>query len=100
MRHASIVSSSVAPSSERRTSIASWEKDKPRRQAALKVVTAGAEAGAFEVFAIAVGQNLADELARGLNVETDRRLGMIEILRPATPASRMVTRRSARCPTL
>ena len=44
---------------------------------------AAAKASLFEVFAIAIGQNLTDQSAVGINVETDRRLGMIDVLRPA-----------------
>ena len=47
-----------------------------------KTVMTGAHNGAFEVRAITIGQNLADHPTTA-NVETDRRLGMVDVLRPA-----------------
>ena len=44
--------------------------------------------GLLEVLAVAVGQNLSDQSAAGINVETDRRFGMIDVLRPAGDAGR------------
>ena len=58
----------------------------PRRQRELKAVTAPAEAGLLEIGAIAVREHLRDRAPVGINVETDRRVGMIDVLRPAGDA--------------
>jgi hypothetical protein len=42
-----------------------------------------ADTSVSEVFAEAIGKNLADQQAAGVNVETDRRCGMFHVLRPA-----------------
>jgi len=52
-------------------------------------VATAADAGMFEVVAIVVGEHLSEQPAIGKDVETDRRFGMIRILRPAGHASRV-----------
>jgi hypothetical protein len=54
---------------------------KRRRQ--LEAMTAAAKPGPLEIIAIIVGENLADQPAVGIDAETDRRFGMIRVLRPA-----------------
>jgi len=46
-------------------------------------VAAAADAGVFEVLAITIGENLPEQSSAGENVETDRRFGMVGVLRPA-----------------
>ncbi len=58
-------------------------KGQPRRWREHEGVPTAADAGAFEIAAIAIGQNLTDQSAADINVETDRRFGMIDVLRPA-----------------
>ena len=41
------------------------------------------QAGPFKIVAIAIGENLADQSAANVNVETDRRCGVVDVLRPA-----------------
>ncbi len=55
---------------------------KPGRQREPKSVAAAAKTGLLKVLAIAIGENLADQSAAGVNVETDRRFGMFRVLRP------------------
>ena len=45
-------------------------------------MTTAADASARKVFAVAVGQNPANQLVTGINVETDRRFGMVGVLCP------------------
>ena len=63
-------------------------KNKLARRHEFEAVVAAAQAGSLKVFAIAIGQDLADQLAAGVDVETDRRLGMVGVLRPAGNAFR------------
>src|ERR1700758_59424 len=63
-------------------------KSEPSRQRKFKAVAAAADAGALQIFAVAGRQTLADHPPAGIDVETDRRLGMIEVLCPAGNALR------------
>src|SRR5436190_12143684 len=56
---------------------------KPRRRKELEAVFAAAETGTSQVVPIPVCDDLPDHLAACINIETDRRLGMIMVLRPA-----------------
>jgi hypothetical protein len=58
-------------------------EDQSRRWRELETVASAAETSALKVVAIVVGKRLADQLAACINVETDRRFEVIEILRPA-----------------
>ena len=54
-------------------------------------MAAAADAGSFEVIAIAIGENLPDQSAVGINVEAYRRVGIVDVLRPAFDAARSDT---------
>src|ERR1700678_3358719 len=57
------------------------------RRRKLEATSAAAETSAFEVVSIVVRQRLPDQLAAGKNIKTDRRFGIVCILRPAGNAA-------------
>ena len=54
-----------------------------RWQYELKAVMTAADAGLLEILAITIGQYLTNQSVAGKDVQTNRRLRMIDVLRPA-----------------
>ena len=57
-----------------------------RRRYKFKAMATAAEPSMLEVFAIAIGQGASDQDAIRINIQTDRRFGMVCVLRPAGDA--------------
>ena len=76
------------PSTERLTATESEGEGNAAGHSKSEAVAAAAQARLLKVFAIAVSENLTDQLTAGEYVQTDRRFLMIGVLRPTFDSPR------------